>query len=108
MQRGANRLRKPRTINYTECYRSEGKATRTQATLDFGAKIPIGNEELVQHKKLEEIGKVSMQCVVGDLVLAEVMKLNARLCDEKVEHSNLVNFGPDSSSLHAVFEHDYG
>ena len=49
--------------------------------MDSGAEIPVISEELIEGMYLEQVGEVSLQCVVGEAIPAKLVKVDVRLCE---------------------------
>ena len=58
---------------------------KVKALIDSGAEVPVINEELLEVMKVEQIGKVNLQCVAGDAIPAKLVKVDVRLCCNDVE-----------------------
>src|SRR5688572_22756295 len=58
---------------------------KVKALIDSGAEVPVISEELLEGMKVEQIGKVNLQCVAGDAIPAKLVKVDVRLCCNDVE-----------------------
>src|SRR6218665_443857 len=59
----------------------KGSIVKVNALLDSGAEIPVISEELIEGMYLEQVGEVSLQCVVGEAIPAKLVKVDVRLCE---------------------------
>ena len=59
----------------------KGSTVKVKALSDSGAEIPVISEELIEGMNLEQVGKVSLQCVAGEAIPAKLVKVDVRLCE---------------------------
>src|SRR6218665_402733 len=74
-----------------------GSTVKVSAVSDSGAEIPVISEEITEGMNLEQVGKVSLQCVAGEAVPAKLVKIDVRLCEmpsdtDKETRTNQVKF----------------
>src|SRR6218665_1635949 len=85
------------TVEIREKETDKWSTVKVNALSDSGAEIPVILEELIEGMNLEQVGEVSLQCVVGEEIPAKLVKVDVRLyetpndTDEKTR-TNQVKF----------------
>src|SRR5688572_6692741 len=82
LEKDEDRMLKKVLLQYidVEIRGTEGKEpVKVKALIDSGTEIPVISEELLEGMKVEQIGKVNLQCVAGDAIPAKLVKVDVRL-----------------------------
>ena len=56
---------------------------KVKVLTDSGAEIPVVSKDLLKGMKSEFIGKVKLQCVAGEAIPADLVKLDVRMCGDE-------------------------
>src|ERR1700733_9472161 len=56
---------------------------KVKVLADSGAEVPVVSKDLLNGMKSEIIGKVKLQCVAGEAIAADLVKLDARMCGDE-------------------------
>ena len=74
--------------------------------VDSGTEIPVVSKEVLKGMHLDEMGEVSIQCVVGKPVVAKLVKLELRLSNVDCDNNSvkLFNVGQYMSVICAVVD----
>src|SRR5688572_10771461 len=91
LEKEEDRMLKKVLLQYidVEIRGTEGKEpVKVKALIDSGTEIPVISEELLEGMKVEQIGKVNLQCVTGDAIPAKLVKVDVRLCGKNKEEDS--------------------
>src|SRR3984885_10907993 len=56
---------------------------KVKVLTDSGAEVPVVSKDLLKGMKSEFIGKVKLQCVAGEAIPADLVKLDVRMCGDE-------------------------
>src|SRR3984885_5684058 len=56
---------------------------KVKVLADSGAEVPVVSKDLLKVMKSEFVGKVKLQCVAGEAIPADLVKLDVRMCGDE-------------------------